>query len=363
MSSEHRMHDIHLCQAAEAFGFHQPETELLTSGLIHNTYKVAGSGKTTIVLQQMNTAVFNHPEKIIRNYLTIYNYLEATSDIKIPKPIATRTGTWLFTDESGNVWRAIQYIPDSYIESPSITSSQAEKAARCFGAFSRALSGLGPEKLEIVIPGFHDLGWRYEQLTQAITHADAMRLAKAQKIIEGIQQRKPLVHFHESLNGNPQFPLRIMHHDCKISNILFHLKTRNPVCPIDLDTVMPGYFFSDIGDLIRSVAGTVSEAATDLQSLSIKEPYYVAIISGYVSGLGDQLTTSEKNVIHHAGLIMVYMQCIRFLTDYLNGDRYYKVAYPEQNLDRSKNQFQLLVKLEEFLVSKFHYPIAYLQMF
>ncbi|MDL5046814.1 aminoglycoside phosphotransferase family protein [Oscillatoria amoena NRMC-F 0135] len=352
------MNEAHIRQASNAFGFDKPDTEQLTSGLIHNTYKVSDN-TAAIVLQHINLAVFNEPEKIIRNYLAVYNYLQANSDLRIPEPIPCASGNYLFTDEDGNIWRATQFITDSYIESSSITSGQARKAAECFGAFSQTLSGLGAATLEVVIPGFHDLAWRYEQFTQALRSADSKRLDNAKQLIEGVQQRTRLVYFYTSLKDNSEFRLRIMHHDCKISNILFDKRTRNPICPIDLDTIMPGYFFSDIGDLIRSVTGTVGEAATNLESLKIKESYYTDIVSGYFSGLGNQLTSAEKKVIHHAGLIMIYMQCIRFLTDYLNGDTYYKVAYPEQNMDRSKNQFQLLVKLEELLTGKFNYQLPY----
>ncbi len=352
------MNESRIRQAAHAFGISRPDIKLLTSGLIHNTYNVSGN-KKSIVLQQINTAVFSEPGEIISNYLTIFDYLKDHPEVKIPEPVPTLQGLYLFTDEAGTVWRATQYMEDSYVESSTITSNQAQKVAGCFGAFSQALSSLKPEKLAVVLPGFHNLSWRFEQFVQAIASADPKRASNTQKIIENVQQRKQLVSFYESLTGNADFPLRIMHHDCKISNILFHQHTRNPVCVIDLDTVMPGYFFSDLGDLIRSVTGTVGETATDLHSLKIKESYYEAIVTGYTRGLGDQLTRAEKNVIHHAGLIMIYMQGIRFLTDYLNGDTYYKIAYPEQNFDRANNQFHLLLKLEEFLINKFNYPLPY----
>jgi Ser/Thr protein kinase RdoA (MazF antagonist) len=342
------MNERSIHKAAEAFGFNLPEAELLTSGLIHNTYKLS-EGDRAIVLQQINTSVFTEPEKIIRNYLRLYEHLAGNPLVTIPAPIPTTHGNFLFTDEGKRVWRATQYIQNTYIETGNMLPEQAYKAARCFGEFSQALAGLNTGATEVVIADFHNLAWRFQQFEKAIPLAPAERIARATPIIEGLQARTWLVNFYNALKENPEFRLRIMHHDCKVSNILFDVKTKNPVCPIDLDTVMPGYFFSDIGDLIRSVAGTLNETAPEVSRLHIRQPYYDALITGYLDGLGNTFTETEARFIHHAGLMMVYMQCLRFTTDYLSGDHYYKVAYPEQNYHRSNNQFHLLMRLEEFL--------------
>ncbi|MCK6616063.1 MAG: aminoglycoside phosphotransferase family protein [Cyclobacteriaceae bacterium] len=338
-------------RAAQAFEYNQPELELLTSGLIHNTYKVT-EGDKAIVLQQINTAVFTEPQKIVSNYKILFDHLNKKTSFRIPEPVQTTTGDFLYTDDGGRIWRATQFIPNSYIENSNMPPEQAYKAAHCFGAFSNALADLDTQSIETVIPGFHNLIWRYEQFENALPKAISERLARAKTIIEGLQSRKWLVEFYNALKTNPEFRLRIMHHDCKVSNILFDVKTKNPICPIDLDTVMPGYFFSDIGDLVRSVAGNVSETAPHVDSLQIRKPYYDALISGYLAGLGNSFTQTETQFIHHAGLLMIYMQCLRFTTDYLSGDVYYKVAYPEQNFHRSNNQFHLLLRLEAFLADR-----------
>ncbi|QOI96363.1 MAG: aminoglycoside phosphotransferase family protein [Flammeovirgaceae bacterium] len=338
-------------RAAQAFGYNQPELELLTSGLIHTTYKVT-EGNKALVLQQINTAVFTEPDKIVNNYKILFDYLNRQSAFRIPEPVQTTAGNFLFFDEGGRVWRATQFIPNSYIENNNMPPEQAYKAAHCFGAFSNAIADLNAQSIEVVIPGFHNLAWRYEQFENALPKALPERLARVKTIVEGLQNRKWLVDFYNALQANPQFRLRIMHHDCKVSNILFDVKTKNPICPIDLDTVMPGYFFSDIGDLVRSVAGNVNETVTSVSSMQIRKPYYDALISGYLAGLGDTFTETEKRFIHHAGLLMIYMQCLRFTTDYLLGDVYYKVAYPEQNFHRSNNQYHLLLRLEEFLADR-----------
>jgi hypothetical protein len=140
-----------------------------------------------------------------------------------------------------------------------------------------------------------------------------------------------------------------MHHDCKISNILFSLRTQQVICPVDLDTVMPGKFFSDLGDMIRTMACSEDENSIAWEKISINEAFYKAILKGYLSRSEAILTQTEKHHIHYAGLLMIFMQGIRFLTDYLRGDIYYKIQYPEQNLNRALNQFILLERLEEFL--------------
>jgi hypothetical protein len=350
--------ELFVREAAQVFGINHPTIEVLHSGLIHNTYKVR-EGKRAIVLQHINTVVFTEPEKIIRNYQKVFDHLTKKNNLKIPASIPSIHDDFLWQDNAGQFWRATEFIPDSYVETSSISVSQTFKAAKSFGEFARAITELEPNTLEIGIPGFHDLSWRFEQFQKAVKQAASSRLTKAQYLIELALKREVLVNFYNDLKRQPEFKVRIMHHDCKISNILFHQETQNPICPIDLDTVMPGYYFSDIGDLIRSLAGSIGESSTDVQSLTIRKPYYDAIITGYCEGIGNAFTPLELKFIHHAGLLMIYMQGLRFLTDYLSGDIYYKVSYPEQNFDRSENQFKLLTKLEEFLLELGNTPLTF----
>jgi hypothetical protein len=143
-----------------------------------------------------------------------------------------------------------------------------------------------------------------------------------------------------------------MHHDCKISNILFDADTHEVICPVDLDTVMPGKYFSDIGDMVRTMACTEEENSTAWELIDVKPDYYHAIINGYLEGMGNDFTAAEKQHIHQPGLLLTYMQCIRFVTDFLNNDIYYKTSYPEQNLNRALNQLILLEKLEAFVAQQ-----------
>jgi thiamine kinase-like enzyme len=141
-----------------------------------------------------------------------------------------------------------------------------------------------------------------------------------------------------------------MHHDCKIGNILFDRTTHEVICPIDLDTIMPGKYFSDLGDMIRTMACTEGEESRKWETIDIRKDFYESIVNGYLSAMGNVFTAEEKEHIHKSGLMMIFMQALRFITDFLEGDKYYKTSYPEQNLNRALNQLILLEKLEEFLI-------------
>jgi hypothetical protein len=148
-----------------------------------------------------------------------------------------------------------------------------------------------------------------------------------------------------------------MHHDCKLTNILFDKTTHRAICPVDLDTTMPGYFFSDIGDMIRSMVPTLPENSNSWDELTIQPTIYFNIVKGYREGINDAFTEYEQDHIHSSGLLMLFMQGIRFLTDYLLEDRYYKTTYEHQNLDRAKNQFLVLQQLEKFVFDSFGYQL------
>jgi hypothetical protein len=187
-----------------------------------------------------------------------------------------------------------------------------------------------------------------------------MRLLRSTHVISELRERGKLVDFFTQLSNESAYPTRVMHHDCKISNILFNKDTKEVLCPVDLDTVMPGKYFSDIGDMIRSMTCTVDENSTEWEKISIRSDYYQAIISGYMDGIGNNFTEKEKEDIHYAGLMMIYMQSLRFVTDFLNNDIYYKTNFPEQNLNRALNQLILLEHLEDFLKQKYQFT-AYLR--
>jgi len=335
--------------AAAQFGRGTPVIEQIGQGLIHHTYKVSYPNDDTIILQGLNQSVFKHPEDIIFNYRVVYFALsKQPKGMQIPRLKNTKEGIDFFIDAENNFWRATQFIPGSYAPALPADAKEVYAAAHCFAAFTNALSGLTADWFKIILPGFHDLSLRYRQFEDTIKSAHIARLLKATHVISELRDRTGLVRFYETMMAHPaDYPTRIMHHDCKISNILFTQSTKAVICPIDLDTVMPGYFISDLGDMIRSMACTEDENSTAWEHIAVNKAYYDTLINAYLAGMGDSLTAAEKKNIHKPGLVLTYMQCLRYTTDFLQNDMYYKTTYPEQNLNRALNQLILLEKLEE----------------
>ncbi len=343
------MNETTVQKAAAQFGSGIPVIEKLGNGLINRTYKVTFTpDQPSIVLQCLNQRVFSRPENIILNYRLIYNHLRQEASAEIPSLVLSHHHKDYWIDADDNVWKATQFIPDSYTRKVAATTGEAGSAASCFAGFIRSLTGLDENLLYKPLPDFHNLELRYRQFEEAITGGMIMRLLRATHVISELRDRKHLVEYFLRLKDNPGYPIRLMHHDGKISNILFHTETREAICPIDLDTVMPGYFFSDIGDLIRTLACTEDENSTAWEKIAIEPAYYHALVDGYLHA-APLFTPAEKADIHLSGLLMTYMQALRFVTDFLNNDIYYQTTYPEQNLNRALNQLILLEQLEAFL--------------
>lgn len=322
--------------------------EPLGGGLIHYTYRAVANGQA-IVLQQINTQVFIDPNALVQNYLVVYDHLRQQGGIQVPAPIPATNGNWLLRDEDGNTWRAASYIANSFSPDATDNAKAAFTTASCFAQFSKALSGIDKSRLQVVLADFHDLTFRYHQFEDTVARVYGLRLMRATHVIAELRERKYLVDFYASIKNNPEYPVRLLHHDCKIGNILFDKDTREVICPIDLDTIMPGKYFSDVGDMIRTMACTVDENSREWELIDVRPEFYNAIVEGYLHGMGAEFTAAEIENIHKSGLLMTYMQTIRFLTDFLNGDVYYRTTYPEQNLNRALNQLILLEKLEQYI--------------
>jgi thiamine kinase-like enzyme len=330
----------------------------LSGGLINHTYKVESRLSAPFLLQQINQKVFPHPEDVQRNYILLSQYAEFEfTGLKLPWPLSYDNRKTLLKDENGNYWRAFEFIENSKNNLIAKTPAQAKATAKTFAKFTDAFHELNTVSLRETIPGFHNLSLRYEQFEASLLGEQYERMQKSLSLIEELKNRERYKFFYEEIISSDEFPKRVMHHDAKIANILFHAKTGKLICPIDLDTAMPGYFFSDLGDMVRSMACSLDENNTDFNNISIRKYFYEAIISGYLSVIGKQMTASEKKYIHYAGLLMIYMQSLRFLTDYLNGDTYYQIKYPEQNHNRAFNQLTLLKSLEEFLKMNYNFSV------
>ena len=252
-------------------------------------------------------------------------------------------------DEEGYPWRLMPYFKNSITINEVGTPLEAYEAARGFAQLTKNLSGCDVSKFKPTIDRFHDLNWRFEQFKDALAGAKPDRLERATEAIQACQDFSYLVDEYSNLIADGFLKLRVMHNDTKINNILFDSQSRKVVCVIDLDTLMPGYFIYDLGDMIRTFVSPVSEEEQDLAKIIFRKDIYDALLQGYLSEMKSELSEKEIQVIPFAGCMMTYIMALRFLADYLNGDIYYSIAYEGQNLVRATNQLNLLEKLRRQL--------------
>ncbi len=332
-----------------AYGFtlQTVKLQLIGSGHINQTYLLSTQNDEKFILQQINTTVFKDPQAIANNIKAVADYLKVHSPSYLfPAPISILGGELMFYFED-EYWRLMPFIDHTVAYETLSEPKQAFEAAKQFGKLSKLLNNFNPSALRPTIQGFHDLNWRYEQFTSALDKSDKILKNKAVKEIETALHYHFIVEYYKSYEKSKNFPSRVMHHDTKISNVLLAKVTNDGVCVIDLDTLMPGKFISDLGDMMRTYLCAFSENETDLSKINIRLDYFEATIKGYLSEMANILTETEKELILFSGKYIIYMQAVRFLTDYLNGSIYYPISYPEQNLDRAKNQFKLLSELFE----------------
>ena len=310
------------------------------SGLINKTWKVGTTGKSYI-LQQVNDHVFKNPEDIDQNLLKLKNYLNSHfPDYLFVAPIASSDGRTIIHTGDG-YFRLLPFIEGSQTLDFARTSEEAFEAARQFGKFSKLLSGFDADGLAYTLPDFHNLTLRFTQFLDACTHASPERLSRATEAITFIKENDHIVSMYDQIRNDKSILHRVIHHDTKISNVLFNSENEG-MCVIDLDTVMPGYFFSDTGDMMRTYLSYANEEEVDLHKIDIRTDFFRAIYNGYFSEMGPHLTEGEKELFIYSGEFIIYMQAIRFLADYLNNDTYYGAKYPEHNFNRAMNQITLL---------------------
>ncbi|HZH96079.1 MAG TPA: aminoglycoside phosphotransferase family protein [Flavisolibacter sp.] len=314
------------------------------SGLINHTWKVR-DGDATFILQRINGDVFKNPEHIAHNIRIAASYLrQHHPHYLFVVPVQTTGGEDLFYDEAHGYFRLYPFIENTHTVDVVEEPAQAYEAAYQFGNFTKLLAPFDPAGLRLTLPHFHNLSLRYQQFEEALLKGNAVRIQQAQGLINVLLHHKHLVDVFEKLRQNPEFKLRATHHDTKISNVLFDDKGKG-VCVIDLDTLMPGYFISDVGDMLRTYLSPVSEEEQDFSKIEIRVDYFKAIVAGYLGPMMEELSSEEKAHFVYAGKFMIYMQAIRFLTDYLEDDVYYGAKYEGHNFRRAGNQLVLLQKL------------------
>ena len=319
-------------------------------GLINTTFFIT-TGKSKTVLQKINRNVFTNAESIQLNYEKVYNYVAQNAPgFLMPKPLFTVEGASFFVDSVGGFWRGFYYVANSSVKHFISDVKEAYTVAALFGRLLKALNGFPVQQLQETIPEFHNLRLRYQQFTNAVENGNEQRKAEAKSLIESLQERQKYVTLYdEVVKQKDKFPVRVLHHDAKIGNILFDKLAGEVLCAVDFDTLMPGYFISDFGDLVRASACSVGEEENDLSKVFIKQEYFEALLKGYLDETQNILTESERSLLIYSGHLLIYMQCLRFTTDYLLGDIYYKTSYTNHNFYRAMNQMTLLESIEKLV--------------
>lgn len=311
------------------------------SGLINATWKISTADRHYI-LQRINHLVFKKPELIAQNISTIGQYLDTHHpDYFFVQPVRTIDQQEMVITAKGEYFRLQPFVNDSYSYDVVNDVQLAFEAAKQFGRFTRLLAGIDISRIQFPLRDFHNLTLRYQQFEEAVLHGNAERIAEAEADINKVRSYQQLTDTFIAIQQHPDFKVRVMHHDTKISNVLFDAAGKG-LCVIDLDTVMPGYFISDFGDMMRTYLSPVSEEETDFSKVAVRADYYKAIVQGYLSEMEAELSDVEKAHLVYAGQFLVYMQAIRFLTDYFNNDSYYGAKYERHNLLRARNQLTLL---------------------
>jgi len=302
-------------------------------GHINETFLVATAGGE-LVLQRLNLAVFPDPDGLTANIAAVHRHLGGRL---MPEPVPAADGRWLVRDGAG-AWRAWRRVRDAAPVAVS-TPAAARAAGHLLGRFHRGVAGLDPAALIETLPGFHDPAGRVAALRAAVAADPCGRVAGVAAEIAAAEAGERLAALAAELSAG--LPRRVAHNDAKLDNVLFGASGK-ALCLVDFDTVMPGAWFWDAGDLLRSAA---TPAAEDDPAAARHNGLYRAVLDGYRSGAGDALTADEGEALDHAGAVVTYEQAVRFLTDWIRGDVYYRISRPGHNLDRARAQFSLLASM------------------
>ena len=329
------------------------EIKPLGAGLINDTYKVntKEADAPDYVLQRINHAIFQNVEMLQSNISAVTNHIrkklteagESDIDRKVLSFLETEEGkTYWFDGDS--YWRVMVFIPRAKTYE-TVNPEYSNYAGEAFGNFQAMLADI-PETLGETIPDFHNMEFRLEQFHDAVKANAAGRLDEVKDLVDEIEKRADAFCVQERLYREGKLKKHINHCDTKVNNMLFDGKNGKVLCVIDLDTVMPGFVLSDIGDFIRTAANTGAEDDKNLDNVGVNMEIFKAYTRGYMEKAKNFLTPLETSLLPYGGRLLTYMQTVRFLTDHINGDTYYKIAYPEHNLVRTKAQFKLLQSLE-----------------
>lgn len=329
------------------------------NGHINNTYiSVRNQGGTLVryTHQRINKNVFKNPEQVVQNIHNvtghIYNKLKAEQNGSISPSrrvlqiVPAKDGKLWHIDDAGDYWRTYVFIEHASTLEVMSGTDLAYKVGKAVGTFQKQLSDYTGPVLYETIPRFHDMHWRYDQFDEAVASDKAGRLSSVKDEADFLQANRARGMILSDGLANGRLKSGITHNDTKLNNILFDDATGEAICMIDLDTVMPGTVLFDTGDLIRTATNTGAEDERDLSKVGFDTDLFRALIGGYMSEASDFLTDYEKSLIAESGRVFAQIMAVRFLTDYLNGDVYYKIERPSHNLDRTRTQLALMKSMD-----------------
>ena len=326
-------------------------------GHIHESHTVTLDDhgvERQVFAQKLNERVFPNIPFLMENIQRVCEHAGATlraagapdSERRALSLIPTRDGKTWIRDEDGAAWRVYRFIADTRCYNKVETVEQARKAAHAFGSFLKMLEGLPAEQLHETIPNFHHTPSRVTALETAIATNAAGRANRVSAEIEFALSRRSLSRSLLDLYESGQAPMRVAHNDTKLNNVLFDRATDEPVCVVDLDTVMPGLSFYDFGDLVRFACNSTDEDDPQTDRVEFRADVYEALVQGWLESAGDVFTPAEIEHLLTAGKVLTYECGIRFLADHLNGDIYFRTTRPDQNLDRCRTQFRMVQHME-----------------
>lgn len=324
----------------------------ISEGLINTTYKADFSQKAYII-QKINTNVFKNPDELMQNISSVTDFLAEKMRNNGENPerqtlnfLKTSDGKLYYKDSNGDCWRSYVYIDNCYTLSGKCSNDEIYEAAKGFGRFQYYLSDFNGETLFETIKDFHFTPGRYENLLKAIENDAAGRADSVREEIDFLLSLKDEVSIVSDMLKSGELPLRVTHNDTKINNVLFDSDSRKAICVIDLDTIMPGSALYDFGDGIRTSAATTEEDNPDTSKMGIDEDIYASYVRGFLDGTAGSLTKKEIELLPFSVKLLTAEVAMRFLTDYLEGDVYFRILSPEHNLNRTRAQIKLIKDID-----------------
>lgn len=344
--------------ACDHFAFTGAVTNIKSNrtGHINSTFIITVEGGKRYTLQILNTSIFTDPFGVMENIRAVTEHIRAglaaeggDTERGTLRVVKTRDGALGYSDEEGRFWRAYEFVENVICRETVDSPETFARVGEAFGDFQRRLSDFDASKLCESIPNFHNTKKRYADFLAAVEKNAAGRAANVAEEIKFITDRAEQCALIVDALASGELPLRVTHNDTKLSNILLDEVTEAAVCIIDLDTVMPGSSLYDFGDSIRSGAASAAEDEVDLDKVHFLPHMFKAYAEGFIKGTGGNLTDKELSMLPEGGYVITLETGMRFLGDYLNGDTYFRTAYPEHNLVRARTQFKLVSEMESYM--------------